>query len=267
MVPVDAVRLPGGPGGRASAARCSAASCRRRRPGMVLATATDSAQPISNALYATLRDRAADAAAQPDRPAASGPRRSARCRPGVAPVPFEAIAAGPPDGAGPPAARRRGRRARPRAARRRPPARPPVPAHRVAARLALPRPGRRRRSATATPARPGGSGRSPSATPALLAPVLGHLTVGRRSRAAPSRCGSPGRADRAVVAALRAGFRLDQFPVLLCWDRPFADFTPLPADLARACSRRPHRTGPPDRTIVRCRVHRSSRLPDARRRW
>ena len=33
-----------------------------------------------------------------------------------------------------------------------------------------------------------------------------------------------GAADRAIVPALRAGFRLDQFPVLLCWDRPFADF-------------------------------------------
>ena len=33
----------------------------------------------------------------------------------------------------------------------------------------------------------------------------------------------PGTADRALVAALRAGFRLDQFPILLCWDRPFAD--------------------------------------------
>ena len=30
---------------------------------------------------------------------------------------------------------------------------------------------------------------------------------------------------RAVVPALQAGFRLDQFPVLLCWDRPFADLT------------------------------------------
>jgi hypothetical protein len=34
-----------------------------------------------------------------------------------------------------------------------------------------------------------------------------------------------GAADRAVVTALRAGFRMDQFPVLLCWDRPFATFS------------------------------------------
>ena len=35
----------------------------------------------------------------------------------------------------------------------------------------------------------------------------------------------PGTADRAVTGALRAGFRLEPFPVLLCWDRPFADLT------------------------------------------
>jgi hypothetical protein len=35
----------------------------------------------------------------------------------------------------------------------------------------------------------------------------------------------PGSADQAVVAALRAGFRLEPFPVLLCWDRPVADLS------------------------------------------
>jgi hypothetical protein len=35
----------------------------------------------------------------------------------------------------------------------------------------------------------------------------------------------PGSAGDAVVPLLRAGFRIDGFPVLLCWDRPFADFT------------------------------------------
>jgi hypothetical protein len=33
----------------------------------------------------------------------------------------------------------------------------------------------------------------------------------------------PGTSDRALVATLQAGFRIEQFPVLLCWDRPFAD--------------------------------------------
>ena len=58
---------------------------------------------------------------------------------------------------------------------------------------------------------------------ALVVPVLGHLTSAIEPRGAFALW-LPGNADRAVVAALRAGFRLDQFPVLLCWDRPFADF-------------------------------------------
>jgi hypothetical protein len=58
----------------------------------------------------------------------------------------------------------------------------------------------------------------------LLAPVLGHLTTAVQPRGAFALW-LPGSADRAVVPALRAGFRLDQFPILLCWDRPFADFS------------------------------------------
>ena len=60
--------------------------------------------------------------------------------------------------------------------------------------------------------------------PALVAPILGHLTSVVQPRGAFALW-LPGAADRAVTAALRAGFRLDQFPVLLCWDRPFADFS------------------------------------------
>ncbi|MEP6762400.1 MAG: GNAT family N-acetyltransferase [Sporichthyaceae bacterium] len=56
----------------------------------------------------------------------------------------------------------------------------------------------------------------------LLAPILGHLSNAVNPRGAFALW-LPGTADRAVVPALRAGFRLDQFPVLLCWDRPFAD--------------------------------------------
>jgi GNAT superfamily N-acetyltransferase len=58
--------------------------------------------------------------------------------------------------------------------------------------------------------------------PALLAPILGHLSSAVIPRGAFALW-LPGTADRAIVPALRAGFRLDQFPVLLCWDRPFAD--------------------------------------------
>jgi GNAT superfamily N-acetyltransferase len=56
----------------------------------------------------------------------------------------------------------------------------------------------------------------------LLAPVLGHLTRAVEPRGALA-VWLPGTADRAVVGALRSGFRMDQFPILLCWDRPFAD--------------------------------------------
>lgn len=58
---------------------------------------------------------------------------------------------------------------------------------------------------------------------ALLAPVVGHLLG-----AVPPRDASvvwvPGAAGPTVEGLLRSGFRLDGFPVLLCWDRPFADF-------------------------------------------
>ena len=59
---------------------------------------------------------------------------------------------------------------------------------------------------------------------ALLGPVLGHLTSAVVPRGAFAFWVA-GAADRAVVPALQAGFRLDPFPVLLCWDRPFADFS------------------------------------------
>lgn len=60
--------------------------------------------------------------------------------------------------------------------------------------------------------------------PTLFGPVLGHLT----SAVVPRGMFAlwiGGEADRALVPALQAGFRLEQFPVLLCWDRPFADFS------------------------------------------
>jgi GNAT superfamily N-acetyltransferase len=60
--------------------------------------------------------------------------------------------------------------------------------------------------------------------PELLAPILGHLSSAVTPRGAFALW-LPGTADRAVVPALQAGFRLDQFPVLLCWDHPFADLT------------------------------------------
>ena len=58
----------------------------------------------------------------------------------------------------------------------------------------------------------------------LLVPILGHLTTEVAPRGAFA-IWLPGTADRAVVATLRAGFRLEPFPVLLCWDRPFVDLS------------------------------------------
>ena len=59
---------------------------------------------------------------------------------------------------------------------------------------------------------------------ALLSPILGHLMGAVQPRGAFA-IWLPGSADRAVVPVLRAGLRLEPFPVLLCWDRPFADFS------------------------------------------
>lgn len=57
---------------------------------------------------------------------------------------------------------------------------------------------------------------------ALLGPIVGHLVHAVRPRGAFGMW-VPGAAGEAVVPLLRAGFRFDGFPVLLCWDRPFAD--------------------------------------------
>jgi hypothetical protein len=58
----------------------------------------------------------------------------------------------------------------------------------------------------------------------LLAPTLGFLVHAVQPRGAFG-IWAPGAAGDAVVALLRAGFRMEGFPVLLCWDRPFADFS------------------------------------------
>ena len=58
---------------------------------------------------------------------------------------------------------------------------------------------------------------------ALLDPVLGHLLAAVVPRGAFITW-IPGAADRALVPALRSGLRLEPFPLLLCWDRPPTDF-------------------------------------------
>jgi GNAT superfamily N-acetyltransferase len=59
---------------------------------------------------------------------------------------------------------------------------------------------------------------------ALLPGVLGHLLTAIEPRGA-SAVWVPGAAGGAMVPLLRAGFRIEGFPVLLCWTRPFADFS------------------------------------------
>ena len=58
----------------------------------------------------------------------------------------------------------------------------------------------------------------------LLGPVVGHLVTAVEPRGAFG-VWVPGSAGEAMVPLLRAGFRIDGFPTLLCWDRPFADYS------------------------------------------
>jgi hypothetical protein len=59
---------------------------------------------------------------------------------------------------------------------------------------------------------------------ALMAPILGHLMTEVIPRGAFA-IWMPGTAGESVTAALLAGLRLEPFPLLLCWDRPFVDLT------------------------------------------
>ena len=57
----------------------------------------------------------------------------------------------------------------------------------------------------------------------LTAPVVAHLLTAIEPRGATSAW-VPGANDRAMVAMLRAGLRIESFPGLMCWTRPFAAF-------------------------------------------
>ncbi len=190
--------------------------------GMTLATGTDSGQPISNALYSTygivprmpLLRLVGDAAR---------PETLAALPSGVAAVPFDGIAAGP---AGGPGHRELvaivGELDRTLAGFEHP------DDHRflrTEGRL-----GFLYRGSGGTPLGYGYTSQSgrigPVAVrdPDLLEPVLGHLLRAVTPRGEFASW-VPGHADRAVVALLRAGLRLEGFPVLLCWSRAFADFS------------------------------------------
>ena len=59
--------------------------------------------------------------------------------------------------------------------------------------------------------------------PELLAPVVAHLLTAVEPRGA-SAIWLPGGAGGAIQMSLEAGLRFEDFPLLLCWSRPFADF-------------------------------------------
>lgn len=190
--------------------------------GIARATATDSAQPISNALYATYgivpRMPLLNLSGLPQRPEAFGALPS-----GVVPVAFDTVAAGPPGGPG----LRRLTAVVDALDRELIGAAHPMD-HRYLRTES--RHGWLYHGPDGTPLGYGYAGEAGRLGPvavrdeALLAPILGHLTSAVVPRGAfASWIG--GAADRALVAMLGAGFRFDQFPVLLCWDRPFADFS------------------------------------------
>jgi GNAT superfamily N-acetyltransferase len=192
------------------------------------ATATDSAQPISNALYASMgivpRVPLLNLIGHPMRPEVFGSLPS-----GIRPVPFEELAGDAPvlSGAG-----RGDGHARLAAIVDALDRELLGVAHPMDHRY-LRQEGRRGWLYLGPDATPVGYGYATEAgrvgpvavrDPDLLVPVLGHLTGAVTPRGAFAMW-LPGPADRAVVAVLQAGFRLDQFPILLCWDRPFADLT------------------------------------------
>ena len=59
---------------------------------------------------------------------------------------------------------------------------------------------------------------------ALLTPVLGHLLAAVEPRGA-SAVWLPGATDDVLATAINAGLRMEGFPILAGWSRPFADFT------------------------------------------
>jgi GNAT superfamily N-acetyltransferase len=59
---------------------------------------------------------------------------------------------------------------------------------------------------------------------ALVTPVLGHLMQAARPRGAFALW-LPGAAGTAITTLLVAGLRIEDFPLLIGWDRPFADLS------------------------------------------
>ena len=184
------------------------------------ATATDSAQPISNGLYGSLgivpRVPLLRLVGLPERPDAFAPLPS-----GVVAIPFDEIRAGS-DGLGRSALEGaladldQDAAGFDRAADH--------AFHREEGRIGfLLRDGDGRSCGYGYTSEAGRIGPIAVREPALLGPFLGFLLDAVRPRGAFG-IWVPGAAGEAVVPLLRSGFRIDGFPVLLCWDRPFADF-------------------------------------------
>ncbi len=228
LVPRDAVRAAGVPGHGTSAASCLNGCCRRpgRRSVAILATATDSVQPISNALYSRYgmvpRLPVFNLVGRP-----SGPRAFPALPPGVhvretdwsadhettareaADIDrLDAVVLGYAHPADHAFLRAEGRRrfvARDEAG------------HLLGYGYIAPS---------------GRFGPVASSDAALLAPLVGHLVTAVH---APGAYASwiPGDADGLFVALLDAGFRFESFPALMLWNRSFADFSRyVPINLA-----------------------------------
>ena len=184
---------------------------------IVRGTATDSAQPIANALYASLgivpRVPLLNLIGLPERPEAFGPLPS-----GIRAIPFERLATDGHErlvsivdeldaatlGVRHPIDHRYLRSEQRRAWLYQGPDGTPI--------------------AYGYAGEAGRVGPVASRDPDLIAPILGHLTAAVAPRGAFAMW-LPGTADRAIVGALGAGFRLEAFPVLVCWDRPMVDLT------------------------------------------
>ena len=196
----------------------------------ILATATDSAQPISSALYSRYgivpRLPVFHFVGRPGRPAVLPQLPT-----GITPVPFDTLAAGPPDGRG---------------------HREVVGAIGSIDRELLGYEHPEDHRFLRTDGRIGYLYRGPDGAPvgygyaspvgrvgpvaaldeALLAPIVGHLLAAVEPRGASSLW-IPGAADRTFRALLEAGIRIEGFPALFCGDRPFASFERyLPISLA-----------------------------------
>jgi GNAT superfamily N-acetyltransferase len=194
-------------------------------PDRVRATATDSAQPISNALYAAVgivpRVPLFDLIGHPLRPDAFGALPS-----GIRPVAFEDLVGGDAHDGGGEGHRRLAATVDALDRETLGVAHPIDHRH-------LRKEGRRgwlyhgpdgAPVAYGYAAEAGRIGPIAVRDAELLAPIIGHLGSVVTPRGAAA-IWLPGTAGPALTAALQAGFRMDQFPVLLCWDRPFADLS------------------------------------------